>query len=408
MIFAHRSIGIMAGAHALLGTAGIWAAVQLDLLNEYSGPPLFMLAPSQRALLGLWAGFCGKGRPWRAVLATLFFVDHYSETSSLQHDRIFTHPVNLRGRTANGQVSLRGADYCGTRFALFYFRVKSFRAGEVCAPKRHTVRANSHVDVLGQSGWEVAMVAATKESMKGIAKPFSRPVFDVDSKLWIAVCYNWWPHPYKTDERAKRITQIFLAQVERILYEICGWVSGYGLLTEIDRSPRPVVIIPRLLGSTAGKKDYQLKDFFNSTAQMKRSGLSYGVLVRYLPQAWTSGLRTRFYLTSDAVLVHELSHAVWMRHGPVANPPVQGFKDLSEFVAVLITNIYRSEKSETRLRASYEGPGTSTPMTTRAQEQFATRYASQIDVLIKRHPEFVQKLGRVRAKFNPVRELLGV
>ena len=85
MKHAHRSIIIMAAIHLLLGTVGIWAAVKSGLTGEYFGPPLLMLGPSQGALLGLWAAFGGRGSPWRAVLAVLVVVGHYTLNDRYVH-----------------------------------------------------------------------------------------------------------------------------------------------------------------------------------------------------------------------------------------------------------------------------------------------------------------------------------
>ena len=49
------AISIMAGAHILFGSMGIWALVEWRLLNSPLAPLWLMLGPSQGALLGLWA-----------------------------------------------------------------------------------------------------------------------------------------------------------------------------------------------------------------------------------------------------------------------------------------------------------------------------------------------------------------
>jgi hypothetical protein len=61
--------------------------------------------------------------------------------------------------------------------------------------------------------------------------------------------------------------------------------------------------------------------------------------------------------TADAVLVHELVHAIRMMYGRLLRVPTfdQLYDNDEEFFAVLVANIYMSEKGKTRLRANHHG-----------------------------------------------------
>jgi hypothetical protein len=92
----HGAIAVMAGVHILLGTAGIWLAVEWDLTDEILGPPLLMLAPGQGSLLALWAAFGGKGSPWRSVLALLVLVAHYAVNDRWVHSSDMEHWLGVQ------------------------------------------------------------------------------------------------------------------------------------------------------------------------------------------------------------------------------------------------------------------------------------------------------------------------
>jgi hypothetical protein len=68
-------IVMMARAHLLLGTVGMWTFVALGLDRKL----LFLslpLAACQGSLLSLWAAFGGKGAPWRSLACVLGVVSY--------------------------------------------------------------------------------------------------------------------------------------------------------------------------------------------------------------------------------------------------------------------------------------------------------------------------------------------
>jgi hypothetical protein len=230
------------------------------------------------------------------------------------------------------------------------------------------------------------------------------------------------------------LSKIYVERTKKLLGEIFGRKTGRIALEEVVRFKKTVLIIPRIVGTTY--KSTSKNKFLNSAARPHNwygaSSLGVGshVTIPFLPQAWGLGGLPRAF-SSDTVLLHELIHALRMTVGkltvsdPVLDPVVdwrhvpkmawkdreitpdfkKKWKNIEEFIAVLVVNIYRSEKGQ-KLRKTYTGPGRHGDMTASEQRKFASKHGQIIDTFIRDHVVFAKKLGNIRAPFNPVRDRL--
>ncbi len=249
----------------------------------------------------------------------------------------------------------------------------------------------------------------------------------------IYVRHSWWPKQFRKDKKVA-LSKIYVKRIKKLIGEIFGKQTGRAALEEVVRFKKTVFIIPRVIGTTV--KSTTKQGFFNASARAhdkfgaESLGRGSHVTVPFLPQAWgLGGLPVAF--TPDTVLLHELIHALRMTVGtltlpdPVLDPvvdwrhvPKMGWKsrelspdfknkwkNIEEFIAVLVVNIYRSEKGQ-GLRARYSGANKHGVMTVSEQRKFASDYGQIIDALIRDHADFARKLRDVRAPFNPVRDRL--
>ena len=249
----------------------------------------------------------------------------------------------------------------------------------------------------------------------------------------IYVRHSWWPGHFREAKRAA-LSEIYVKRVKALLGEIFGRKTGRAALEEAVRFKKTVFIIPRVFGSTV--KSTSPQGFHNASARAhdlfdaQCLGRGSHVTVTFLPQAWGLGGLPLAY-SADTILLHELIHALRITTGtlslpdPVLDPVVdwrqvpgkswkigelstqfkENWKNIEEFIAVLVVNIYRSEKGQ-GLRASYAGASKRKVMAADEQRLFSSTYAQLIDAMIRDHGGFAQKLGQVRAPFNPVRDRL--
>jgi len=99
------------------------------------------------------------------------------------------------------------------------------------------------------------------------------------------------------------------------------------------------------------------------------------------------------------VLLHELVHALRQMSGLLDPYPMErGFDTQEEFFAVLVTNIYTSERGRFRqLRGDHGNLALVEP------QEWATdrEYRALTYAVVISQPSLVRRLARVRAPFNP-------
>jgi hypothetical protein len=86
MKYTRDEIVVIASAHIMLGTVGMWTFVALDL-DRKLWFLLLPLASCQASLLSLWAAFGGKGTPWRSLACVLGVVSYYIVVQRYTEDR---------------------------------------------------------------------------------------------------------------------------------------------------------------------------------------------------------------------------------------------------------------------------------------------------------------------------------
>jgi len=122
----------------------------------------------------------------------------------------------------------------------------------------------------------------------------------------------------------------------------------------------------------------------------------------------------------DVTLVHEMVHALRMMRGQLVCMPTwdKGYDNEEEFFAVLVANIYMSEKGKTRMRANHHGKDrlfenidtsekflghdpVSGPMWIQVENRRLVH-----KLICQNHALCVHINGKSTAKFNPIREFM--
>jgi hypothetical protein len=117
-----------------------------------------------------------------------------------------------------------------------------------------------------------------------------------------------------------------------------------------------------VLGDTLESTSTGMPNFRPDGSLDKGSGLGNGTgaWIEVSPEVWT-GVRGKGGpgLEPDEVVYHEMVHAFRMMTGTIYRMPVnQGYENEEEFLAIVLTNIYMSEKKAPALRARHQPPNT--------------------------------------------------
>jgi hypothetical protein len=122
----------------------------------------------------------------------------------------------------------------------------------------------------------------------------------------------------------------------------------------------------------------------------------------------------------DAVLLHEMLHAVRMTYGQSLQAPTwdKDYDNEEEFFAVLVANIYMAETGKARMRASHHGQSVLSP-TLNTSQSFLGRDEDPPTTIQLENRRLVHKFvcqnhilsahicGKSTAWFNPIREFMG-
>ena len=105
----------------------------------------------------------------------------------------------------------------------------------------------------------------------------------------------------------------------------------------------------------------------------------------------------------DEVLLHEMLHGLREMFGVfMPGTKTQRFDTSEEFVAILVTNIYRSETGRTGLRADHSFNSTLSPALS-DPAAFATTFRSDLLLMQGENPNLFFKLKGLRTmSFNPI------
>jgi hypothetical protein len=133
------------------------------------------------------------------------------------------------------------------------------------------------------------------------------------------------------------------------------------------------------------------------------TGQGSDVEIRYSPWMFNSGAGGPGTNDPDEILLHEMVHGLRQMGGQSTCWGMKENYDTSEeFVAILVTNIYRSESGRTDLRADHRFVSKLNPPLT-DPVAFLNRYRSDISEMRFLHPNLFEKLKGLRhITFNPI------
>jgi hypothetical protein len=195
---------------------------------------------------------------------------------------------------------------------------------------------------------------------------------------------------------------------------------GQLVLSRIKHSKGEVWVYPRYKDGLNAEATFKLKD--------DRGHLDPNtIVVWFKPQQWAVSLSSarqaipkdlRAFepgMLRDEVLLHELVHAGRLLHGfaqkseKLTEGAAAAYEDREEFAAILVTNIYMSEKGAKALRASHGGDGF--PYILDEAQSSSEGYLKNKDnyELVKHFCQtdpLAPKLKDINTRFNPVRTYL--
>ncbi len=126
--------------------------------------------------------------------------------------------------------------------------------------------------------------------------------------------------------------------------------------------------------------------------------------LEFVPAPWidSTKLDPTGQYRSDDVLVHELVHEARQMRGVFCKRRMRdGWDNTEEFLAILIANIYRSEKdASNKLRADHQPVWKTLTM---SDYDFWMRYAQEIYSLKNDMNRLFTGLSQVRSEWNPIR-----
>lgn len=142
------------------------------------------------------------------------------------------------------------------------------------------------------------------------------------------------------------------------------------------------------------------------------SGVGSPSVVRFTPDMWNTGKQPNPFgtgpgLSPKEILLHEMVHGYRQMAATfqcAATPDQPGYDTVEEFMAILISNMFRSEQKQAGLRADHAGfkalPAAQVdPAGFLAFGQNKTRALQ----LAAEHPQLVANLKKVPAAFNPMK-----
>jgi hypothetical protein len=206
--------------------------------------------------------------------------------------------------------------------------------------------------------------------------------------------------------------------------------TGWAVLRGILDTTKTVIIVPY---SAADRKERGRR---NAYARGTSSRGACDSEVHYSPEEFQGPLPSCFYRQApagpclvpshyaqnvgpDDYLVHELVHSLRQMRGQLNLVPTRtmGYENQEEYFAILLQNIYASEKGLTILRRDHYGDGplpkslsTSETFLGKGQRPLSTEQLENRQLVIRLTNECLTLCGKilshVHAAFNPIREYL--
>lgn len=142
------------------------------------------------------------------------------------------------------------------------------------------------------------------------------------------------------------------------------------------------------------------------------TGLGSGSTIRFTPGTWTRGDKLQNHKYSpdapaarpDEILCHELVHAMRHTQGKLDRTRMRdGFGRLDEFQAILVCNIYCSERGRP-LRRNHKGHVPMQSEFARDPFRFFAWYSEEVRSFVSDHEQLARHISTVKCPWNPIRE----
>ena len=152
---------------------------------------------------------------------------------------------------------------------------------------------------------------------------------------------------------------------------------------------------------------------------MKSDGTGSDTIVNFTPEMWVSADVSAAFgaanaagpgVKKDEILLHEMVHGMRQMHGTSrcsATPDNPGLDTVEEFMAIVISNVYRSELNLPGLRADHWGfmplagdVSSSQAFIDKDKDKPTSNYKRLMQLKME-HPELCNNLKKVSATFNP-------
>ena len=212
---------------------------------------------------------------------------------------------------------------------------------------------------------------------------------------------------------------------------ITPYTAGMESLSPTDTNKQAVDKLKKNFNATAGPKNWSdatpkgqqpLSCGGSNQNQTFGAGTGTGTgsdaIVKFTPGMWTSDqVEAAFGKTNakgpgvgpDEILLHEMTHGMRQMTGTSlcsATPDQPGLDTVEEFMAILVSNVYRSEILKTDLRQDHWGFIAMKPTPTSqefldANKGAATNNKQRMDLLKSQHAQFCTNMKKVPATFNP-------
>ncbi|MPZ56828.1 MAG: hypothetical protein GEU91_10105 [Rhizobiales bacterium] len=246
-------------------------------------------------------------------------------------------------------------------------------------------------------------------------------IVDGDEFTEGALGLDWFPSAASSQAKQKYETGI-LDALERLRKTWAGW----SVITEIFQiQSRKMYIRP--YHATAGQCNATAKPTNVAAATLKGTtaldsrgnlpapgqprvigtGSGSDTIINFSPETFQAGsvCATGPGATADEILLHEMVHGLRhmggraVREGVTGNPNMTNYE---EFVAILVSNIFRSEKGIPNLRADHAGFNPLTGPNTNPAT-FVTSFRQYISHMSIEQPRMVQNLRTAGGVFNPLK-----
>lgn len=221
------------------------------------------------------------------------------------------------------------------------------------------------------------------------------PWLSAETKRWLIVRSN--KLDYVNDDRPA--ATLYESRVQMVLAEIKATAVGKLVLGCLPASVPVWIIRYDSLAQPTGQGAI--------TSQMS-SDHTKGVKIQYSPEMWLPGSNGRQYpgYRPDETLLHELVHATrFARLGfdAMNYAPLRDNDDHEEFLAVQVTNVYRSEKKARKFNYNYRSSKTGSKSEVEYALYAYEPFLRAIEGFLA--DPMVKSMARIGVEFNPFRDL---